>query len=84
MELVKGIYSSDEKNVYLTFDDGPSPNVTPQILKILGDYNVPATFFVLGSRAELYPELIRQEFEAGHYIANHGYTHVYSPIIITN
>jgi peptidoglycan/xylan/chitin deacetylase (PgdA/CDA1 family) len=80
VELVKGIYSSDEKNIFLTFDDGPSPNVTPQILEILAQYNVPATFFVLGSRAELYPDLVKQEFNSGHYIANHGYSHSYSSI----
>ena len=78
--LCKAAQTSHEKNIYLTFDDGPSPNVTPQILKILKEYHVPATFFVLGSRAELYPELIKQEYEAGHYIANHGYSHKYSSI----
>jgi peptidoglycan/xylan/chitin deacetylase (PgdA/CDA1 family) len=80
VNLVKGIYSSDEKQVFLTFDDGPSPNVTPQILEILEKYDVPATFFVLGSRVELYPDLVKQEFNSGHYIANHGYTHSYSSI----
>jgi len=79
-QLAKEIYSSDEKNIYLTFDDGPSPNITPQILDILDKYNVPATFFVLGSRAELYPDLVKREFNSGHYIANHGYTHSYSKI----
>ena len=78
--LAKGIYNSDEKQIFLTFDDGPSPNVTPQILEILKRYNVPATFFVLGSRVELYPELLKQEYNSGHYIANHGYTHTYSSI----
>jgi peptidoglycan/xylan/chitin deacetylase (PgdA/CDA1 family) len=80
VELVKGLYSSDEKQVFLTFDDGPSSNVTPQILDILDKYNVPATFFVLGSRVELYPDLLKREFNSGHYIANHGYSHVYSTI----
>jgi len=78
--LCKQAQTAHEKNIYLTFDDGPSPNVTPQVLSILDKYNVPATFFVLGSRVELYPELVRQEYEAGHYIANHGYTHTYSAI----
>ncbi len=80
IQLVKQAQTGHEKNIYLTFDDGPSPNITPQILDILDNYNVPATFFVLGSRVELYPELVRQEFEAGHYIANHGYSHTYSQI----
>ena len=78
--LCKKAQTSDEKNIYLTFDDGPSPNITPKILKILKEYDVPATFFVLGSRAELYPDLLKQEFEEGHYIANHGYSHQYSSI----
>lgn len=80
VQLIKDIYSSNEKNIYLTFDDGPSPNVTPQILQILKEEKVPATFFVLGSRVELYPNILKQEFEEGHYIGNHGYSHSYSSI----
>lgn len=70
----------EEKVVYLTFDDGPSKTVTPQILDILRNEGVKATFFVLGSRVELYPELVKQEYEEGHFIANHGYSHNYSSI----
>lgn len=77
---VKNIYYSDEKQVYLTFDDGPSRDVTPQILDILKEYDVKATFFVLGARVELYPETTKRAFEEGHYIANHGYSHEYSKI----
>ncbi len=78
--LIKDIYYSDEKQVYLTFDDGPSKDITPQILEILKSYNVKATFFVLGARVELYPETLKREFAEGHYIANHGYSHKYSQI----
>ena len=60
IQLCKQAQSGDEKNIYLTFDDGPSPNITPQVLKVLKQYDVPATFFVLGSRVELYPELVKQ------------------------
>lgn len=76
------IYTSEgeEKEVYLTFDDGPSSNITPQILEILQREEIKATFFILGSRAELYPELVKQEYEAEHYIANHGYSHNYNAI----
>lgn len=74
------IYDGEEKVAYLTFDDGPSTNVTPQILKILEEENVKATFFVLGSRVEKSPELVKQAYEAGHYIANHGYSHDYKAI----
>lgn len=70
----------EEKIAYLTFDDGPSGNVTPQILDILRKEEIKATFFVLGSRVELYPELVKQEYEEGHYIANHGYSHVYTSV----
>ena len=77
---IKSIYGSDDKQVYLTFDDGPSKEITPQILEILKEENVPATFFVLGKCVEMYPELAKQEYEDGHFIANHGYTHTYSQI----
>ena len=74
------IYHSDQKRVFLTFDDGPSKSVTPKILDTLKKENIKATFFVLGSRVELYPEILKQEYEEGHYIASHGYSHVYSQI----
>lgn len=77
---VREIYFSEEKQVYLTFDDGPSKDVTPQILDILKEHDVKATFFVLGARVELYPETLKRTFEEGHYIANHGYSHKYSKI----
>lgn len=79
-QIIKDIYTSDEKQVYLTFDDGPSKNVTPQILDILKENGVPATFFVLGARVELYPDILKREYEEGHYLANHGYSHKYSQI----
>lgn len=65
------------KAVYLTFDDGPSANVTPNILETLDDYGVPATFFVLGNMTERYPQLVRREYEGGHKVATHGYSHDY-------
>lgn len=79
-ENIKNIYKSDKKIAYLTFDDGPSKTVTPLILDVLKAENIRATFFVLGSRAELYPELLQREYNEGHYIANHGYSHMYSSI----
>ncbi len=78
--LIKDIYYSDEKQVYLTFDDGPSKDITPQILDILKQYDVKATFFVLGARVELYPNTLKRELSEGHYIANHGYSHKYSQL----
>lgn len=79
-QQITDIYYSDEKVAYLTFDDGPSKNITPRVLDILKQENVPATFFVLGSRVELNPDLLRRTYEEGHYIANHGYSHEYSKI----
>lgn len=67
--------NKDEKIAYLTFDDGPSTNVTPEILRILDEYNVKATFFVMGLKAERYPELILEEHNKGHIVANHTYGH---------
>ena len=74
------IYKSESKRVFLTFDDGPSKNVTPLILDLLKKEKIPATFFVLGNRVDLNPDLVKREYEEGHYIANHGYTHKYSNI----
>ncbi|MCI8362084.1 MAG: polysaccharide deacetylase [Clostridia bacterium] len=80
MGAIENIYTSEEKRVFLTFDDGPTTSVTPFILDLLKEENIKATFFVLGNRAKSNPDLIKREFEEGHYIANHGYTHKYSSI----
>ncbi|MCM3456705.1 polysaccharide deacetylase family protein [Heyndrickxia oleronia] len=68
---------SKEKLVALTFDDGPHPLYTPQILDILAKYDARATFFVIGKNAEKYPDIIRKQVDAGHEIANHTYQHDY-------
>jgi len=67
--------NTNPNHVALTFDDGPDPTWTPQILKILRDYKVRATFFVLGKHAEEHPALIRQILKEGHEIGSHTYTH---------
>ena len=64
-----------EKCVALTFDDGPHPKYTPQILDILEKYNAKATFFVIGKNAEMYPDIVLAEYEKGHEIGNHTYSH---------
>jgi peptidoglycan-N-acetylglucosamine deacetylase len=61
--------------VALTFDDGPNPIFTPQILAILKKNNIKATFFVVGVNAEKYPELIKQIYAEGHVIGSHSQTH---------
>jgi peptidoglycan-N-acetylglucosamine deacetylase len=59
----------------LTFDDGPDPTYTPQVLTILEQYHVHATFFCVGDHVQDSPELVRQEHAAGHIVANHSWNH---------
>jgi peptidoglycan/xylan/chitin deacetylase (PgdA/CDA1 family) len=66
-----------EKIIYLTFDDGPDSENTPLVLAILKEYNVKATFFVVGTQVSKHPEILQQIFTAGHAIGNHTYNHVY-------
>lgn len=61
--------------IALTFDDGPNPTFTPQILAILKKYHVKATFFVVGREAESHPELIKMIHDQGHVVAIHSQTH---------
>ncbi|EXG77800.1 putative xylanase/chitin deacetylase [Xylanibacter oryzae DSM 17970] len=65
-----------EKSVYLTFDDGPIPESTPFILKILAEYNVHATFFMVGDNVRKHPELYREIVDAGHKVGNHTFNHL--------
>lgn len=75
LPAVKPYYA--EKTVYLTFDDGPDPDNTPAILRILHANGVKATFFVIGTEMEKYPHILKQIFREGHAIGNHTYNHVY-------
>ncbi|HVO32703.1 MAG TPA: polysaccharide deacetylase family protein [Elusimicrobiota bacterium] len=61
--------------IALTFDDGPHPVLTEQLLQVLRDQRVPATFFVVGKMADRYPQLIQEIAQDGHEIENHTYTH---------
>ena len=61
--------------VALTFDDGPDPVYTPQVLEVLRNYGARACFFVLGEKASRYPDLVDRLLAEGHEVANHGYTH---------
>ena len=63
------------KLLALTFDDGPDPAITPQVLKALAAYHAHATFFVLGGKAKAHPELLRQIVAGGHCIGNHSFSH---------
>ena len=65
----------DERGVYLTFDDGPTPGITEWILATLKRYNAKATFFVLGKNVEMYPDLYEKIIADGHRVGNHTYSH---------
>lgn len=78
---IRKIYGhSDKKRIFLTFDDGPTTAVTPYILDLLKKENIKANFFVLGLRVEQNPSLVKREYDEGHFIGNHGYSHKYSKI----
>ena len=66
----------EEKCVYLTFDDGPIPEVTPWVLDVLDRYGVKATFFMVGENVWRHPDVFRQVLARGHQVGNHTYNHV--------
>lgn len=65
----------DSSKIAFTFDDGPNPIYTPQLLDLLKEYNIKATFFVLGAKAEKNPEIILRMHNEGHLIAIHNFVH---------
>jgi peptidoglycan/xylan/chitin deacetylase (PgdA/CDA1 family) len=65
-----------EKTVYLTFDDGPIPELTDEILEILGNYNAKGTFFCVGENVNRYPEIYDKILEKGHSTGNHTHRHL--------
>ena len=67
---------SNEKAVYLTFDDGPIPEVTPWVLELLDKYNIKATFFMVGDNVRKFPEIFRMVIDRGHRIGNHTFNHI--------
>jgi peptidoglycan/xylan/chitin deacetylase (PgdA/CDA1 family) len=68
---------SEEKVIALSFDDGPNEPYTSQVLRILDENGVKATFFLIGQNAEFYPETVREIVQAGHIVGNHTYSHTY-------
>ena len=66
---------TDQRIVALTYDDGPSPPYTDQLLDILAKHNVKATFFLIGKRIERHPETVDRMIAEGHQIGNHSYSH---------
>ena len=67
---------TQEKKIYLTFDDGPIPELTEDILEILNTYQAKATFFCVGENAERYPYLMKLIKDDGHLIGNHSHQHI--------
>ncbi|MHC5309046.1 polysaccharide deacetylase family protein [Myroides sp. LJL116] len=66
----------DTKTVYLTFDDGPIPQVTPWVLSILSKYNIKATFFCIGDNISKHPSIFKEIINQGHQVANHTFNHL--------
>lgn len=82
-ELIRKLYPGalwrmdpNEKAVYLTFDDGPIPEVTPWVLDLLERQAVKATFFMVGDNIRKHPDIFRQVLEHGHRIGNHTFNHI--------
>jgi peptidoglycan-N-acetylglucosamine deacetylase len=69
-------FSSEEKTLYLTFDDGPEPSVTPVILDFLKAHGALATFFCVGENVKKYPEIYQRILAEGHSVGNHTYNHL--------
>ena len=67
--------SNKTNSLYLTFDDGPNPKVTPNILKLLDQFNAKAVFFIPGRRIKNAPDLLKQIIDRGHDIGNHSFIH---------
>lgn len=66
----------NEHSVYLTFDDGPIPEVTPWVLDVLEKYNIKATFFMVGDNIRKYPDIFEEVRRRGHRLGNHTFNHI--------
>ena len=82
-QIIRNLYPSaiwrmdkDERAVYLTFDDGPIPRVTPWVLDVLDKYGIKATFFMVGDNIRKHPDEFRMVVERGHRIGNHTFNHI--------
>lgn len=76
MEGEERLEEADVKKIAITFDDGPHPSYTAQLLDGLKERGIHATFFVTGEHAELHPDIIERMFNEGHLIGNHTYSHI--------
>ncbi|WP_051309147.1 polysaccharide deacetylase family protein [Desulfogranum japonicum] len=75
--------SRQARDIALTFDDGPSPLSTPVVLKLLARHNLTATFFLIGKKAQQYPEIVKEILRQGHSIGNHSWNHDYTLMLRT-
>lgn len=77
--FLKGVFwriNPSEKVIYLTFDDGPIPEITPKVLEILDDFDVKATFFCVGDNVRKHPEVYKEVISRGHAVGNHTFNHI--------
>jgi peptidoglycan/xylan/chitin deacetylase (PgdA/CDA1 family) len=82
-QIIRALYpkaiwrmAPDDKAVYLTFDDGPIPEITPWVLDVLDHHEIKATFFMVGDNVRKYPGIFRMVVERGHRIGNHTFNHI--------
>lgn len=68
--------NTDQKKIWITFDDGPDEKVTPYLINVLEKLNIKATFFIIGNQAKKYPELVKLIINNGHKIGNHSFSHL--------
>lgn len=80
LKIATDIGDEEAKNVYLTFDDGPTQEVTPKVLDVLKEHDVEATFFVLGKMLEKNRDVAERVVDEGHLLANHSYNHTYGSL----
>ncbi|MBU8892220.1 MAG: polysaccharide deacetylase family protein [Bacteroidales bacterium] len=69
-------FTGRDNELFLTFDDGPTPEITPWVLSVLKDFNARATFFCIGKNVKKHPELYNQIINEGHSVGNHCYSHI--------
>ena len=67
---------NNSKTIYLTFDDGPIPDVTPWVLDLLREYDIKATFFCVGDNVRKYPDIFKRILADGHQVGNHTHNHI--------
>jgi len=68
--------NTDQKKIWITFDDGPDEKATPFLIDVLEKFNIKATFFIIGNKAKKYPELVKLIINNGHKIGNHSFSHL--------